>query len=126
MTRSTNKHSLAHIGGFLMGVLVGTTFYPVISTSRRHKLIMWGFRLAAIPLAVILYVLLVRNFYTSNPYAGELPTLSHSYACSYDFQHVLGVDTCRAFRGLLIIIAKGTRIIIICSSDCAYPYTFLV
>ncbi|THH11749.1 hypothetical protein EW146_g7942 [Bondarzewia mesenterica] len=59
----------AHLGGFAMGLLVGTTFYPVISTTRRHKIIMWCFRFTAIPLAVILYVVLVRNFYTSNPYA---------------------------------------------------------
>jgi hypothetical protein len=56
-----------------MGILLGTTLFPVISTTKRHKLIMWGFRLAAIPLAVILYVVLVRNFYTANPYAGEFP-----------------------------------------------------
>ena len=55
-----------------MGLLVGATFFPVISTTRRHKLIMWCFRLAAIPLAIILYVVLVRNFYTADPYAGEL------------------------------------------------------
>lgn len=55
-----------------MGLLVGTVFYPVISTTRRHKSIMWCFRIAAIPLAVILYVVLVRNFYTADPYAGEL------------------------------------------------------
>ena len=57
-----------------MGLLVGTTFYPVISTTRRHKIIMWCFRLAAIPLAIILYVVLVRNFYTADPYAGKLST----------------------------------------------------
>jgi hypothetical protein len=57
-----------------MGLLVGTTLFPVISTTRRHKLIVWGFRLAAIPLAIILYVVLVRNFYTANPYAGERHT----------------------------------------------------
>jgi len=62
-----------------MGLFVGAVFYPVVSTSRRHKLIVWGFRLAAIPIAVILYVLLVRNFYTSNPYAGELLTSCFSY-----------------------------------------------
>lgn len=53
-----------------MGLLVGTTFYPVISTSTRHKSIMWAFRLAALPIVVILFVLLIRNFYTSDPYAG--------------------------------------------------------
>jgi len=61
--------NFAHLGGFLMGLLVGTTLYPVISATKRHKLIMWGFRLLAIPLAIVLFVVLVRNFYTSNPYA---------------------------------------------------------
>jgi hypothetical protein len=73
-----------------MGILLGTTLFPVISTTKRHKLIMWGFRLAAIPLAIILYVVLVRNFYTANPYAGEFPNTPHlstfswslSVACS--------------------------------------------
>lgn len=79
MIRSTNKNRLAHLGGFLMGLLVGTTFYPVISMTRRHKLIMWGFRIAAIPLAIILYVVLVRNFYTSDPYAGKPLRLGYPY-----------------------------------------------
>jgi len=61
--------NFAHLGGFLMGLLVGTTFYPVISTSKRHKLIMWTFRIAALPFVIILFVLLIRNFYTSDPYA---------------------------------------------------------
>ena len=63
---------IAHLGGFLMGLLVGTTFYPVISETKRHKSIMWFFRLAAIPIAVMLFVVLIRNFYTSDPYAGEM------------------------------------------------------
>jgi hypothetical protein len=75
---STNKDRLAHLGGFLMGLLVGTTFYPVISTTRRHKLITWCFRLVAIPLAIILYVVLARNFYTADPYAGEPSTHKHT------------------------------------------------
>lgn len=54
-----------------MGLLVGTTLYPIISVSRRHRLITWAFRLAAIPVTVILFVLLIRNFYTSDPYAGQ-------------------------------------------------------
>src|SRR5271168_1269158 len=47
---------IAHLGGFLMGLLVGTILYPVISVTGRHRLIMWTFRLAAIPVVVILYV----------------------------------------------------------------------
>jgi len=61
--------NFAHLGGLCMGLLVGTTLYPVVSPSRRHKTIMWAFRLAAIPLAVVLFVVLIRNFYTSDPYA---------------------------------------------------------
>ncbi|KAK0208093.1 hypothetical protein DFS33DRAFT_1301160 [Desarmillaria ectypa] len=52
-----------------MGLLVGTTFYPVISVTRRHKLIMWSFRIIAIPIAIVLFVVLTRNFYKSDPYA---------------------------------------------------------
>lgn len=61
--------NFAHLGGLCMGLLVGTTLYPVISPTKRHKLIMWSFRLAAIPLAIVLFVVLIRNFYTSDPYA---------------------------------------------------------
>ncbi|KAH8120280.1 rhomboid-domain-containing protein, partial [Phellopilus nigrolimitatus] len=61
--------NFAHLGGFLMGLLVGTTFYPVISETKRHKAIMWGFRIAALPFVIVLFVVLTRNFYTSDPYA---------------------------------------------------------
>ncbi|KAF6766139.1 hypothetical protein DFP72DRAFT_8116 [Ephemerocybe angulata] len=61
--------NFAHLGGFLMGLLVGTFFYPVISETKRHKWFMWIFRLAALPVAIVLFVLLLRNFYTSDPYA---------------------------------------------------------
>ncbi|KAH9947152.1 rhomboid-domain-containing protein [Amylocystis lapponica] len=47
----------------------GMMFYPIISPSTRHRSIVIFFRLAAIPAAVLLFVFLTRNFYTSNPYA---------------------------------------------------------
>lgn len=53
-----------------MGILVGTVLYPVISVTKRHRIVMWLFRLAAIPLVVLLFVGLIRNFYTADPYAG--------------------------------------------------------
>ncbi|GJE85705.1 rhomboid family intramembrane serine protease [Phanerochaete sordida] len=61
--------NFAHIGGFLMGLLVGVVLYPVISTTKRHRIVVWAFRLAAIPLAIVLFVVLIRNFYKSDPYA---------------------------------------------------------
>jgi hypothetical protein len=53
-----------------MGLLVGMIFYPIISVTKRHRLVVWSLRLLAIPLTIILFVVLTRNFYTSDPYAG--------------------------------------------------------
>ncbi|TFY83996.1 hypothetical protein EWM64_g4 [Hericium alpestre] len=64
--------NFAHLGGFLMGILTGMTLYPIISTTKTHRTVVWFLRLAAIPLAVVLFVVLIRNFYTSNPYADEI------------------------------------------------------
>jgi len=61
--------NFAHLGGLLMGFLIGTIFYPVITTSNRRRMIVWGFKIAALPLAIVLFVVLTRNFYTSDPYA---------------------------------------------------------
>ncbi|KAF7320068.1 RHOMBOID-like protein [Mycena kentingensis (nom. inval.)] len=62
--------NFAHLGGkCVMALFVGMVFYPIISESKRHKTITIGLRIAAIPVAVILFVLLTRNFYTSDPYA---------------------------------------------------------
>ena len=62
--------NFAHLGGLLMGLLFGMILYPIISRTPRHKLIVWVLRIAAIPLAIVLYVVLIRNFYKSDPYAG--------------------------------------------------------
>ncbi|KDQ20684.1 hypothetical protein BOTBODRAFT_26699 [Botryobasidium botryosum FD-172 SS1] len=61
--------NFAHLGGFLMGILTATTFYPVISRTELHKRVMWGFRVLAILLVFILFVILIQNFYANNPYA---------------------------------------------------------
>ncbi|KAJ3734755.1 hypothetical protein DFJ43DRAFT_100319 [Lentinula guzmanii] len=61
--------NFAHLGGFLLGLLVGIVFYPVISITKRHRAIMWTCRIIAMVLAVVLFVVLIRNFYTSDPYA---------------------------------------------------------
>ncbi|KAF7347901.1 RHOMBOID-like protein [Mycena venus] len=61
--------NFAHLGGFVMALFVGTIFYPVISATKRHRIWMTTARILAIPAAVILFVLLTRNFYTSDPYA---------------------------------------------------------
>ncbi|TFK57033.1 rhomboid-domain-containing protein, partial [Heliocybe sulcata] len=61
--------NFAHLGGLLIGFLLGMTFYPIISTTTKHRSIAWALRIAAIPLVVVLFVVLIRNFYTSDPYA---------------------------------------------------------
>lgn len=63
--------NFVHLGGFLAGLICAAIFLPVISTTRRHKLVMWVIRIAMIPLGIVLFVILLRNFYTSNPFAGK-------------------------------------------------------
>ena len=70
--------NFVHLGGLFMGLLVGMTLYPIISTTKRHKIIVWTLRVLAIPVAIVLFVVLIRNFYTSDPYAGQsFATLSN-------------------------------------------------
>ncbi|KAF8587326.1 rhomboid-domain-containing protein [Ramaria rubella] len=61
--------NFAHLGGLFMGLFAAVIFYPVISRTRRHKLIRWACRIAAIPIPIILFVVLIRNFYTGDPYS---------------------------------------------------------
>ncbi|PCH33876.1 rhomboid-domain-containing protein, partial [Wolfiporia cocos MD-104 SS10] len=84
----------SHLGGLLMGLLVGMAFYPIVSPSTRHRSIVLGFRLAAIPLAIVLFVVLIRNFYTSDPYAACswcrylscIPTSANDHCQGYVFR----------------------------------------
>lgn len=70
-----------------MGLLVGMFFYPIISVTRRHKVVVWCFRLVALPLAILLFVVLIRNFYTDDPsascpgcrYLSCFPTAANNY-----------------------------------------------
>lgn len=55
-----------------MGFLTAIILYPVISTTTRHKTITYGLRIVTIPIVIILFVVLTRNFYTGNPYSGTL------------------------------------------------------
>ncbi|KAL0071897.1 hypothetical protein AAF712_000820 [Marasmius tenuissimus] len=76
--------NFAHLGGLFMGLLVGMIFYPIISETKTHKSVVWGLRVAAIPAAIVMFVVLIRNFYTSDPYADRL-------------QHVKDAGTCPAY-----------------------------
>ncbi|KIK55866.1 hypothetical protein GYMLUDRAFT_263916 [Collybiopsis luxurians FD-317 M1] len=54
----------------LLELLTGITFFPIISVTTRRSLITWTCRVIALVLSIILFVVLIRNFYTSDPYAG--------------------------------------------------------
>lgn len=62
--------NFVHLGGFLAGLICAAIFLPVISTTRAHKTVMWGIRIAMIPLGIVLFVVLIHNFYRTNPFAG--------------------------------------------------------
>ncbi|KZT61287.1 rhomboid-domain-containing protein [Calocera cornea HHB12733] len=79
--------NFAHLGGFLMGLLTCIVLFPVISRTRRHMIIVWIFRIIAIPLIIVLFVVLIRNFYTADPaascpwcrYLSCIPTSANNY-----------------------------------------------
>lgn len=56
-----------------MGLLGSVLLFPIIHQSKRHRYIFAGLRVLALPLMVVLFVVLTRNFYTSDP----------SIACSW-------------------------------------------
>ncbi|KAI0080317.1 rhomboid-domain-containing protein [Panus rudis PR-1116 ss-1] len=108
--------NFAHIGGFLMGILCGMALYPIISASKRHRIITWTLRLAAIPLAVVLFVVLIRNFYKSDPYAACswcrylscIPTSANNHCKGYVVTFVLYVCyvTMPLFQNWLFFVAQ--------------------
>lgn len=63
----TGVDNFAHLGGFLMGLLTSILLFPIVHPSRTHKYVFIGLRLLALPLVVVVFVVLVRNFYTGDP-----------------------------------------------------------
>ncbi|KAG7099128.1 hypothetical protein E1B28_001000 [Marasmius oreades] len=51
--------NFAHLGGLFMGLLFGMILYPIISETKRHKTIVWAFRITSIPVAIIMLPILV-------------------------------------------------------------------
>jgi membrane associated rhomboid family serine protease len=52
-----------HIGGLAVGTLCGMMLLPSIHTTRRHRLIVWFFRLVGAAVLVVYFVMLTLNFY---------------------------------------------------------------
>ncbi|SGY68592.1 BQ5605_C004g02901 [Microbotryum silenes-dioicae] len=59
--------NFAHIGGFCMGLLTSILLLPIIHQTKRHRGIFIALRIIALPLAIVLFVLLLRNFYVNDP-----------------------------------------------------------
>lgn len=59
-----NLDNFAHIGGWLQGFLLSVLFIPVISGSRKHRVVTISLRVGALAASIVLFVVLARNFYT--------------------------------------------------------------
>lgn len=53
---------LAHLGGFAMGILLGTILYPSISETKAHRFALWGARVVALVLVIVAFALTTKNF----------------------------------------------------------------
>ncbi|KAH8928497.1 rhomboid-domain-containing protein [Atractiella rhizophila] len=65
-----NVDNFAHLGGLSSGLLLAILLYPVIHTTRTHRIVFYVLRAIALPLLIAAYVLLLRNFDTDDPSAG--------------------------------------------------------
>ncbi|GAA5949053.1 hypothetical protein JCM21900_003189 [Sporobolomyces salmonicolor] len=59
--------NFAHLGGFAMGLVVSLLLFPIVHPSRTHKRVFIALRLVALPLAIVMFVVLTRNFYSGDP-----------------------------------------------------------
>ena len=79
--------NFSHLGGFAMGLLCAVLFLPIVHPSPRHKYIVWALRAIALPLLIVMFVVLVKNFYKDDPsascswcrYLSCYPTSSNNY-----------------------------------------------
>lgn len=53
-----------------MGLLLSLALLPVLHRSTRHRLVFVILRLVAVAGAIVMFVVLYRNFFTANPGAG--------------------------------------------------------
>ena len=58
--------NFAHLGGFAVGLLLAFVLLPVIHTSKTHRVVFYTLRIVALPLVVLGFVLLIRNFGTDD------------------------------------------------------------
>ncbi|TIC04862.1 rhomboid-domain-containing protein [Wallemia mellicola] len=65
-----NLDNFAHIGGWLQGLLLSVFFIPVISPTKKHRIVTIILRLAALAGSIVLFIVLAKNFYTDDPSDG--------------------------------------------------------
>ncbi|RIA96353.1 hypothetical protein C1645_755239 [Glomus cerebriforme] len=58
--------NFSHIGGFMMGILLGLVLMPTINFSKIRTRFNLLFRFIALPIAALLFFLLIRNFYNND------------------------------------------------------------
>ena len=81
-----------------MGLLVSLLLFPIIHPSRTHKLVFVGLRILVLPLIIVFYAVLVRNFYTSDPatacswcrYLSCWPTAANNVSGRQRWLYILG------------------------------------
>jgi hypothetical protein len=57
-------------GGFAMGILFSILLLPVIHQSKRHRITFWILRAISLPLIILAFALLLKNFETDDPASG--------------------------------------------------------
>ncbi|KAK4056298.1 hypothetical protein OIO90_002742 [Microbotryomycetes sp. JL221] len=106
--------NFAHLGGFLMGLLISVILFPVIHQTKTHRIVFWVLRAVALPLIVILFVVLIRNFYTTDPgancswcrYLSCIPTNSNNHCKGTGLATATTTTSGNSFASLLTIVVS--------------------
>lgn len=70
--------NFAHIGGLIMGLLLGVLLSPNrLTASRRAIIFTWIARIAALVVIIVLYVVFLRIFYTSTDLSTICPNCKY-------------------------------------------------
>jgi len=59
--------NFSHIGGFSMGILLAILLFPVLHQTITHRWTFYTVRVIALIGAILMFVLLYRNFFTADP-----------------------------------------------------------
>lgn len=110
--------NFSHIGGFSMGLLLSLVLFPVLHQTRLHRFSFYTIRLFGAIGAIVMFTVLYRNFFTTDPaascnwcrYLSCWPTSANNVSLqSSCHSHWLTLSVCHASDGWEFGFCRNVR-----------------